>query len=163
MNVVNNKKEFLLKIKFTVNHFKIFLLLICIIFIGCDPRYGFMESSFQLADDSRLPKWFVIPKGYSRNDIKVTIDVYTSLCPFCNNTVTILHGPLPDNKVIMKKAGKQRWHPLSDIRYNKYPSNSYPNYTIITIDGIDEVFEQRHAGNILYITDDPNITSYNNK
>lgn len=142
---------------------KIFILLTCITFVGCDPRYGFMESNFQLADDSRLPKWFTIPKGYLRSDLKVTIDSYTSLCPFCNDVVTTLYGPSPDNKEIMKKAGRQRWHPLSDIRYNKYPANKYPNYTIITIDEIEEVFEQRRADNILYITDDPSITSYNNK
>jgi len=122
-----------------------------------------MESNFQLADDSRLPKWFVVPKGYSRKDLKVTIDLYSSPCPFCNDTVTILYGPAPANKEIMKKTGRSRTHPLSDTRYNKYPYGKYPSYTIITIDGIDEVFEHRRADDIFYITDDPSITAYNNK
>jgi hypothetical protein len=146
---------------------KICIFLTCIIFsgcAGCDPRYGVLETSFRLADDSRLPKWFVIPDGYSRSDVKVTIDFYTSPCFFCKNTVTTLYGPPPDNKEIMKKAGKGRWHPLSDRdRYNKYPYTKLPYYYIITIDRVDEVFEKRQAGDILYITDDPNITSYNNK
>lgn len=152
-----------MNIKLYIKLAKIFILLTCIACIGCDPRYGFMESNFQLADDSRLPKWFTVPKGYSRSDLNVTIDCYTSPCFFCKNTVTTLYGLPPDNREIMKKAGRQRWHPLSDVRYNKYPANKYPNYTIITIDGIEEVFEQRRADNVLYITDDPNITFYNNK
>jgi hypothetical protein len=97
-------KELTMRIKNRINLSAICLLLIllCIIFVGCDPRYGFMDSRFQLADDSRLPKWFTVPKGYSRKDLKVTIDLYTSLCPFfSNNAVTILYGPPPANKEIM--------------------------------------------------------------
>jgi hypothetical protein len=162
MKIKNSKK-------WVINRTVTFLicLLTCIIFVGCagcDLRYGVLETSFRLADDSRLPKWFNVPKGYSRSDLRVTIDFYTSPCFFCKDTVTTLYGPPPDNKEIMKKAGKFRWHPLSDRDlYNKYPATKFPNYTIVKVDGIDEVFEQRQAGNSLYITDDPNITAYNNK
>jgi hypothetical protein len=149
---------------------KICLFLTCIVFAscaGCDLKYGVIgvfPTTFQLADDSRLPKWFTVPNGYSRSNSKMTIDFYTSPCFFCKDTVTTLYGPLPNNKEIMKIAGKFRWHPLSDReRYNKYPTTGYPNYSIMTVDGVDEVFEQRQAGNSLYITDDPDITAYNDK
>jgi hypothetical protein len=140
------------------------ILLLCLLLFGCDPRYGLLESNFRLADNSRLPKWFTVPQGYSRSDLKITIDLYTSLLPFCNNAVITIYGPRPENKVIMKKAGKDRWHPLSDRdSYNKYPNTKVPNYSIITVDGIDEVFEQRREDDILYITDNPEITAYNKK
>ncbi len=51
-------------------------LLICLLLSGCDPRYGLLESSVRLADNSRLPKWFTIPNGYSRCNLKVTIGHY---------------------------------------------------------------------------------------
>jgi hypothetical protein len=35
----------------------------------------------------------------------------------------------------------------------------YPKYVIITIDGQEEVFEQRKPEDILYVSDDPKITS----
>jgi len=153
-----------MRIKPYINLSTICLLLICIIFVGCDPRYGLMEANFRLASDSRLPKWFTVPKGYSKSDLKVTIDLYSSPLPFCNNVVISLYGPSPANELIMKKAGKMRRHPLSDEnRYNKYPRNTFPNYSIITVDEVNEVFEQRAMNAILYITDDPNITAYNNK
>jgi len=140
------------------------ILLLCLLLFGCDPRYGLLESNFRLADNSRLPKWFTVPQGYSRSDLKITIDLYTSLLPFCNNAVITIYGPRPENKVIMKKAGKDRWHPLSDRdSYNKYPNTKVPNYSIITVDGIYEVFEQRREDDILYITDNPEITAYNKK
>jgi hypothetical protein len=161
----------IINIKPDIKLVKICILLIGVIFAGCacagcDLRYGILETSFRLADDSRLPKWFTIPNGYARSDLNVIIDFYISPCPFCKDSVITLYGPPPHNKEIMKKAGKQRWHPLSDRdRYNKYPNTGYPNYSIITVEGTDEVFEQRRRedGDILYITDDPNITSYNNK
>ena len=143
------------------------IIFISLLLSGCDLRYGVIgefPTTFQLADDSRLPKWFTVPNGYSRSDLKMTIDFYTSPCFFCKNTVTTLYGPSPDNKEIMKIAGKGRWHPLSDRdRYNKYPYTKLPYYYIITVDSIDEVFEKRQAGDRFYITDDPNITAYNKK
>jgi hypothetical protein len=33
----------------------------------------------------------------------------------------------------------------------------YPNYAIVTIDGITEVIEHRERGSVFYITDDPDI------
>src|SRR5438034_1179863 len=34
------------------------------------------ESIFELAQDSRLPKWFTLPAGFSRNDARVTLTYY---------------------------------------------------------------------------------------
>jgi hypothetical protein len=126
--------------------------LFCLLFLGCDPRYGFVESKFELAPESRLPRWFDV-SGYQRNDLTMKITIY--VVPFGGRAKVVVYGPAPDSKLLIEKGGKERWHPLSEKEYD----NKYPNYTIITIDGIEEVFEQRQRGNILYITDDPTITS----
>jgi hypothetical protein len=41
---------------------------------GCE---YFPESSFQLADDSRLPRWITIPPGLTRADVSVTVNLYS--------------------------------------------------------------------------------------
>jgi len=142
------------------------VLLACLTLAGCDPRYGFLESQFNLSDNSRLPKWFVIPQGYSRGDFKMSIDLYTSPLPFLNNVVITIYGPYPSDNVLMKKAGKEKWHPLTLQQFKEKGSYDVcPNYSIITIDNIEEVFEQkcREPGNIIYITDDPKLTAFRDK
>ena len=83
----------------------------------------------------------------------MTITCY--VVPFGGKAQMIIYGPPPERKKLMEKAGKQRWHPLSEKEYDK----QYPNYTIITVDGFAEVFEQRQKGDILYVTDDPKVTA----
>lgn len=128
-------------------------IILCFLLLACDPRYGIVESIFELAPESRFPRWFDV-SGYQKRDITMRITLYTS--PFGGaNAKLIVYGPPPERKKIMEKAGKERWHPISEIEYDK----KYPNYTIITVDGIDEVFEKKQPGDILYITDDPRIIS----
>ena len=134
--------------------------LIFLLFTFCDPRYGFLESNFKLADRSRLPKWFTIPQGHGRFDFKMTINLYTKVLPFTNNVVVTIYGPIPDNKVVMKKAGKERWHPYTLRQFKEKGSYDVcPTYQIITIDNVEEVFEHKceGEGDILYITDDPKL------
>jgi hypothetical protein len=45
---------------------------------GCE---YFPESSFQLADDSRLPRWITLPPGLTRADVSVTLNLYSALGP----------------------------------------------------------------------------------
>jgi len=134
-----------------------FLLSITAAFLllGCNPRYGFVESTFQLAPESRFPRWFHV-SDYQRKDFTMIITIYSS--PLSGSTAKMtVYGPPPERKKLMEKAGKERWHPLSEKEHD----NKYPNYTIITVDGIEEVFEQKQAGDILYITDDPKLRRSN--
>ncbi len=128
-------------------------IIFCFLLLACDLRYGLVESIFQLAPESRLPRWLNV-SGYDRKNLSVTITIYSS--PFGgDNTKIIIYGPSPERKKLMEKAGTERWHHLSKNDNDK----KYPNYTIITVDGIEEVFEQRQPGNILYISDDPKVRS----
>jgi hypothetical protein len=47
------------------------LIITCLFMAACMP-----ESTFQLADDSRLPKWIQLPAGQSRSDIAVEMSYY---------------------------------------------------------------------------------------
>ncbi len=126
--------------------------------VGCDLRYGFVESEFQLPPQSRLPMWFAIPQSYSRNDLNVTITFYTH--PLFENKVRmIVYGPAPERRKLMEKIGVSRWHPITEQQFKQQQGYGvYPSYLIITVDGIEEIFEHRSKGNILYITDDPQVT-----
>ena len=126
----------------------IVLLLIFTLF-GCT-QYGFIESQFNLSPESRLPKWVDIPSGYTRADLTMTITYYTF-----GYVKMVVRGPAPDNKVIMEVVGKDRWHPLT----KKQGYTVFPSYSIHSVDGVEEVFEQRERNNILYISDDPEITA----
>src|SRR5947208_3542462 len=45
----------------------------CLSLNGCGPV---LESSFELAPESRLPKWFLLPAGLSRSEVSVTMNYY---------------------------------------------------------------------------------------
>ncbi len=45
----------------------------CLCLLGC--AY-FPEAMFELAPESRLPRWFTLPSGLSRSDVSVTMKYY---------------------------------------------------------------------------------------
>ena len=65
---------------FRINkHFDRFLLFLIALTIagsaiGCE---WFPESTFELASQSRLPKWTTLPQGLTRADIRITMSYYT--------------------------------------------------------------------------------------
>src|SRR5258707_11071648 len=50
------------------------LVAACLCLQGC----GLPESSFELARESRLPRWFTLPPGLSRSDVSVRLAYYSS-------------------------------------------------------------------------------------
>ena len=46
---------------------------------GFDWRFGFCESSFTLADESRLPKWVKLPMGVERSDIQIIFFTFSKI------------------------------------------------------------------------------------
>jgi hypothetical protein len=53
-----------------------------VLLFGC--RF-FPESQFELAPDSRLPKWFILPKNLSREDVTVQMSYYIEPCEITGN------------------------------------------------------------------------------
>ena len=143
---------------FKFNHFNIcytFLgLAICLLFIGCDPKCEFIDSKLNLANESRLPKWFPLPPDLSRSDITVTIASYSSWSGM--KARVIARGPAPEYQVLFESIGTLRVHPLTEkLGYDKYPL-----YSIVNIEGIEEILEQRRPEDIVYISDDIKVTEY---
>jgi hypothetical protein len=132
---------------------KLIMIFLLLSFCSCNPRYGFIESEFRLSPESRLPKWVNMPSGYSRKNLTMAITFYTH--PFLNKVKMVVNGPAPNCKVIDEAIGDQRYHPLTE----KQPRDVYPRYIVISVNGIVEVFEHKEMSPILYITDDPKLTS----
>ncbi len=136
-------------------------LLLIALWSACTPWVGWWpESNFTLSPDSRFPRWFAIPPGYDRRDLTVKIYYYSPPPPFRSNTKVILLGPPPDRRKLVKKIGHMRWHPSMNKSRNDrgglYPE-AFPMVTVDTIDGIEEIIEQKGPESILYISDDPHL------
>lgn len=108
-----------------------------------------VESNFQLAPESRLPKWLASSAKYSRADLTVKITVYTF------GTVKVeIFGPAPKHEKLSEVTGTIRWHPITEQQFKEQKRyDVFPNYSIITVKGIDEVFEQRGKNDLLYVSD----------
>jgi hypothetical protein len=136
-------------------------LAVLLTFLGCcNPKYGCIESDFQLAPESRLPQWFA-SSAVVRKDLRMEIVFYSS--PGQDNVKMTLYDP--GNKKLMEKIGIQRTHPVSepkkmrDSKGNVVYDIAYPRYIIISVDNFEEVFEQRERNDILYVSDDPLLKS----
>ena len=111
----------------------------------CYGTTGCVESTFSLASDSSLPRWFTLPPGLTRRDVSVTLSYYT-------------WGPA---KFTLKNwKGKK----LAEVRGREQTSqplhlpgsrSSYPAYEVIIANGITEVIEHRRAEPLFYVADDP--------
>jgi hypothetical protein len=109
---------------------------------GFDMKYGFCESSFKLAKESRLPKWFQVPSGVDRSDITVQFIFFLS-----KTKVAALNG----------KSGKLFFSAEADT--DPYPwKGSCPSFNVISINGLNEVVAHIERGNIVYIGEPSEVT-----
>jgi hypothetical protein len=120
--------------------------------IGCE---WFPESTFELASESRLPKWITLPPGLTRADVSITMSYYIKL--WGGRSATFI---LRDKKreVLKKVTAKERG--LEPLQLKHPPPGfppGYPAYEVITANGITEIIEHRKMEPIFYITDDPAV------
>jgi hypothetical protein len=115
---------------------------------GCE---YFPESTFQLANDSRLPEWVVLPQGLTRSDVSITMNYYIK--PSGRTATFILQDTR--KQVLTKVVGKAKCNEPFRIKVTKQESGSdYPSYELITVNDISEVVEHRRMEPIFYISDD---------
>lgn len=114
----------------------------------------FPEASFELARESRLPKWFVLPPGLSRTDVTVTMDYYSKAS---GRTATFILLDKKKQKIAEANGTLQgeKSHSLKNPTAG-FPSD-YPSYEIVTVNGVTEVIEHRRMEPFFYITDDPTV------
>src|SRR5258706_5588221 len=119
--------------------------------IGCE---WFPESTFELASESRLPKWITLPPGLTRTDVSITMSYYSK--PWGGSATFILRDT--KGQIRTKVAGKVKG--LEPFQLKHPPPGfppGYPAYELITVNGITEIIEHRKMEPIFYITDDPAV------
>jgi hypothetical protein len=113
------------------------------------------EGTFELAKESRLPKWFDLPQGASRDDVTVTMDTY--LFPNQKSVFTLKRkGGVTVSVVTAHRLGsydqpKQLRNPPSGFPVG------YPSYEVLTSGGKVDVFEFRRTEPIFYTSDDVSV------
>ncbi len=114
---------------------------------GCE---YFPESTFQLASESRLPKWITLPPGLALADVSITMSYYT--WPGAGFVLQDAKG-----KILEKVYGKEK---CSDFQLKNPPQGfppGYPAYAVITVKGTTELIEHRKMEPVFYISDDPAV------
>jgi hypothetical protein len=116
--------------------------------IGCE---WFPESTFELASESRLPKWITTPPGLTRADVSITMSYYIK--PWGGSAIFMLKDA--KGQIRIKLYGKVKGLEPFQLKHAPpgFPAG-YPSYEIITVNGITEIIEHRKMEPIFYITDD---------
>lgn len=118
---------------------------------------GCVESSFQLSESSRFPKWF--------NSTTIKHDNYSVRID--------LHSTFSGSKNVIKLYEKGSIFPLKKItitsdtqpsilcrELKEHPEGfpkGYPCYIVMTINGITDVIELQRMEPYFYMTDDKNV------
>ncbi len=115
--------------------------------IGC--QY-FPESTFELASESRLPKWFSPPPGLRRADVSITMNYYVK--PWGRSATFVLHN----GKTRAKADGKLKGNEPLQLKNppQGFPSG-YPSYEVITVNGITDINAYKKLEPYIYLNDDP--------
>ena len=118
---------------------------------GCE---YFPESTFRLANESRLPKWFAIPPGLARADVSITMNYYVK--PWGRTATFVLQDS--KGKVLKKLYGSDACNKPFKLKNppQGYPAG-YPAYELVKINGTTEIIEHRKMEPIFYISDDAAI------
>jgi hypothetical protein len=109
----------------------------------------FPESMFRLAPESRLPRWYVLPKGMERKDVSLEMNYYII--------------PEPKVKFIMKNTSGKHISTIEGVTIgptmnSKGKDNTpheYPSYRIVKVNGVVDIIEHRRMNDIFYLCDDP--------
>jgi hypothetical protein len=131
---------------------KSFLRLICILFFSVIS--GCSESTFDLSQQSRLPKWFNVPDGMNRKDIKVTLDYY--VYPSSREAVFKIYDINNGNQIQKVAAQLEGPEPVNlSHESHEESKKDRPVYEIVSVNGQIDVIEHREKAPVFYFTDDP--------
>jgi hypothetical protein len=132
-------------------------LLLILLFAACNPIRGCPESHFTLMTDSRLPRWFLLPSGYVRDDVTVELRYYVP--PLSVDDVVMALVDRRHGQTLSKVTGRACWHPQIDTIKRSlqggFERGSEPRYTIVRAAGLVEIIDHPIPGPMFRITDDP--------
>lgn len=142
------------KITRRLDKFLLFLVVLTITGAVIVGHEWFPESTFELASESRLPKWTTLPPGLTRADVSITMSYY--VMPWGRSAIFILQDA--KGKIRTKVHGKTRGLGPNQLKHSPpgFPPG-YPSYEVITVNAITEIIEHRKPEPIFYITDDPAV------
>ncbi len=129
--------------------------------ISCADRYGMIGAIFRLREDSPLPCWVVLPKGVSRDQVSVHITRYDEyIGTKCLVRIEVKRWHLI---TLQTEMGAMSWHP--DSKPKKTPAGTfsqetYPSWSIIEVNGTEEVYEKSERGNLLRIVKKSPLKTY---
>jgi hypothetical protein len=127
------------------------IVLSFLLLASCSPMRGCAESEFALAPESRLPRWFAAESNLARSEVVLKMTYYTS--PLGSTARFVLTNR--DGRRLSEVEGRIRdGQPLTLGQDSGAGALPYPNYAVVTIDGITEVIEHRRMESVFYITDD---------
>lgn len=115
---------------------------------------GCAESTFELASESRLPKWITLPPGLTRADVSITMSYY--IMSWGSSATFTVHDT--KGRTLKEVDGKVKG--LEPFQLDHPPPGfppGYPAYEVITVNGVTEIIEHRKPEPIFYITDDPAV------
>jgi len=121
-----------------------------LLLMGCS---YFPESSFTLANESRLPRWFKLAPGQLRADVRVTMDYYIDAGRTAKFTLRNSYGfVLSEVKGSIKGT-----EPLQRGTKLQGYAPGYPEYEVVTVGDVTDIIEHRKMEPIFYVTDDPAV------
>jgi hypothetical protein len=128
----------------------ILLVIVLLTVKGCEL---FPEATFELASDSRLPKWVTLPPELTRANASLTMNYY--VVPW-RTAQFILRDK--NGHILKRENGKMRCRAPFELENppQGFPAG-YPAYEAITVNGVTEIIEHRKMEPIFYVTDDPAV------
>ena len=110
---------------------------------------GCVESTFLLSKDSRLPKWVNLPEGYSREDVSVSLFLFT-----IGKASLIVRGPKPERKTLMHLRIKADWHESSLKKVKQLNSHAFkPHYYLASYEDVEDIIEFPCFGPVFRMVD----------
>lgn len=114
---------------------------------------GCAEASFDLSSESRLPKWFELPKGLERSEVTVSLTTYIvptekSVFVFKTRNGDVL------SEVVAHRLGGYLYPKELDSSVNGYPS-----YEILVHEDVIDVIEHRKMEPFFFVSDEDAVWS----
>ncbi len=119
---------------------------VALVFTSCG---GLPESEFTLRMERRLPKFVDSSGTRSPAGYAARVEFYSS-----PDTVRVIITD-PQHHTVFDQRGTFRWHPRDS--YQGHGQIVYPSYTVVSFPSGEDIFEQRAAESVLYLTDDPSL------
>ena len=115
----------------------------------------FPESTFTISPESRLPRWITL-NGVSRSDVTLRVDFIVPLITEEYARVTVVGR---DGNV-RERIDASETSSVGVQTANGAPARGeYPNYQVVAVNGVTDIFEQRAAQNVLYMCDEAAVWS----